>query len=328
MKTELFIDGDLITFIIAAAAEKREVEVKHVPSGKTKLFKTRTEFKKHMQASEKEITEDYVFRDIQKPDKLENVFNAIKYKITNIVDFVEADTYEVFTGGKDNFRDELPLPSKYKGQRENTLRPVHLKAALGYVADIYNSKPIKGHETDDELNICAYAALARGNKAVIATIDKDAYQAEGVHIFNFDKDPLTVELITSLGELRLQGTNKTVKGQGLKFFCYQLLYGDDSDNYSPYELKKNEGKFGSMSAYKLLVDLETEVDCLKKVIETYKKWYPEEFEYRCWQGKLHKADWKSMLSLYFKCAYMKRTKDDPSDVVEFFKQRGVDINEA
>lgn len=58
MKTVLVLDGDSIAYRCSAAAERRVITVTHEPTGKSKEFKHRTEFKKSMSEKGKEITED------------------------------------------------------------------------------------------------------------------------------------------------------------------------------------------------------------------------------------------------------------------------------
>lgn len=321
MKTVLFIDGDLIGFTIAAAAEKRLINVTHTPSGKSKIYKNRTEFKKSMQEKEKVITPDYVITDIQNADEPDKVEKAIKYKLRNLVDKLEADEYHLYNGGKNNFRMLLPLPDQYKGNRVDTIRPVNLGVAMDYIQSKFGSIVPDGHEADDELNIRAYEAKSMGYRPIICTLDKDANQAEGIEVYNWNDDTLT--LIDELGTLYIgEQKSKPVKGTGLKFLAFQLLFGDTSDNYCPYSLSKYS--FGEKSAFKLLVDLDSPEAVLNKIVETYKNFYPEPITYTSWNGQvIENADWKFMLSMYYKCAYMKRTQHDESDVNLLFAKYGI-----
>ena len=323
-QTILLIDGDLIGFTIAAAAEKRKIDVKHSPSGIVKQFKNRTEFKNLMKSKEKEITSDYVITDIQIPDTPAAVERSINYKLRNLVDLLEADRYEIFVGGKNNFRDTLPLPAPYKGNRDDSIKPVNLSVAVEHLREKFGAATPDGHEADDELSIRAYDILNRGHRAIICTLDKDAYQAEGIEVYNWNDEKLT--LIDPLGCIYIDESkvSKPIKGWGLKFFSYQLLYGDDTDNYSPYELSKYS--FGSKSAFNVVKDCTTEQEVLEAVVKTYKLFYPEPISYVAHTGEIvNNAYWKFMLDLYFKCAYMKRSPNDPSCSIEFFRKRNVEL---
>jgi len=328
MKRILLIDGDIIAYLCAAAAEERSIVVTHKPSGITKSFKTRTEFKKVMKSKNKEITDDYEIEDHQEPESPSFCFKVIRQKIEKIIKQTNADEYEVYAEDANNFRLDLPLPAgdkkpsdgRYKGQREDILRPLLLKDAKDYLKRIHKAHKSIGHETDDTLSIRAYEELSKGNIPIVSTIDKDAYQGDGIYVYNFNDDKPEVVQIPELGSLRYKAP--TVKGEGLKFLCFQWLWGDSSDNYHGYQLANTT--FGAKSAYDLLVDLTTVKECLEVVIKKYKEWYPEPFEYQSWEDKTIKADWKFMLELYFKCCWMKRSVDDPSDPRELFNKYGVD----
>ena len=325
-KTILYIDGDIASYMTAAACEKKTIIATHLPSGKSEPFKNKTELKKTLKEKGKELTLDYQIKEVQEAIPVEQCIKSLQQKIQNIVSAVEPDEYYVLVGGKNNFRDKLPLPSKYKGARKDILRPVHLKACLNYLKDAYRIPEIDGWEADDELSILGYNALSQGNKAVIATLDKDVMQGNGLLVYNENtKEPPW--LIDELGELYLKidtKGGKTVKGSGLKFLCFQWIFGDTSDCYSPYELSTYP--FGQISAYERLVDCKTVSECLRVVVKTFKDFYPEPFEYQCWQGLTHKADWYTMLELYFKCCWMKRSYEDLSDPLELFSKYGIELN--
>lgn len=329
MKTILLIDGDIQAYQNAAGCETRKIKALHKPSGKSKEFKNKTELKKALQAKGKTITDDYEIQDIQVPIEEEKCLNSLRLKIKNIVNKVEPDEYYVLLGGINNFRDNLPLPTKYKSSRKDNLRPVHLKACLEYMKESYRVPEINGHETDDELSIRGYESLEQGNKVIISTEDKDAYQGNGLYIFN-ENDSEEPFLIEELGSLYIKisgkdGKNKTVKGSGMKFLCFQWIFGDTSDGYSPYEL--SSWPFGQMAAYERLEACSSVKECLEVVIKTFKDFYPEPFEYKCWQGLTHKANWYTMLELYFKCCWMKRTPDDPSNPMDLFNKYEVTLKE-
>lgn len=324
-KTILYIDGDICAYQTAAACEKKTIVALHLPTGKSKPFKNKTELKKSLKEKGKELTSDYQIKEVQEAIPVEQCIKSLQQKVQNIVSAVEPDEYFVLVGGINNFRDKLPLPTKYKGGRKDILRPVHLKACLRYLKDAYRIPEIDGHEADDELSILGYTSIAKGCKSVIATQDKDANQGNGLWIYNENtKEPPW--LVDELGELYLKldaKGAKTVKGSGLKFLCFQWIFGDTSDCYSPYEL--STFPFGQISAYDRLEPCITVQECLEVVIKTFKDFYPEPFEYQCWQGLTHKANWYTMLELYFKCCWMKRSYEDPSDPLELFSKYGIKL---
>lgn len=322
-QTVILLDGDIVAFQHAAAAEKRTINVEHIPTGKTKAFKTRTEFKKAMQEKGKEITEDYLITDVQTPEPLEFCLSSVKAKINNLKNFLDTEEIEVYVSGQFNFRDELPLPSKYKGGRKDSIRPVLLKDSRNYLQTVHKAKSIDFIETDDEVTIRSYELLEQGKRPVICTVDKDAYQTQGVEILNLNSIGSGTILIPDFGELTYD-KKKGVKGIGMKFLCHQLIYGDATDCYSPYELVGPK-VFGEKSSYDLLDPLKSPQECLEAVIKQYKEWYPKPFQYVAWNGQVIQADWLAMLKLYWQCAYMKRTRDGSDTIEKFFGNYGVEI---
>lgn len=323
-KRVLVLDGDIISYVCAAAAEKRTILVTHSPSKIQKSFKTRTEFKKMMEEKNKPITEDYLIQDVQEAESPAFCMKVIRQKIEKLKKKTEADEVFIFAGEENNFRVNLPLPNPYKGNREDMLRPILLDQAKEYIRNVHKAVKSYSHETDDSVTIKAYDELAKGNLAIIGTIDKDAYQSVGIHVLNFDDPDFNPELIDELGSLYVK--KPAVKGSGLKFLCFQWIWGDTSDGYCGYDLANI--RFGAMSAYKLLNDKETVKDCLQVVIDTFQKWYPEEFEYTDFRGNTIKADWKFMLEMYYACAKMKTHAEDKLNPKELFEKYGIEYENS
>ena len=317
----LILDGDSIAYRCSAAGEERFIKVKHQPTGKEKIFKHRTEFKQSMLERGKEITEDYLIEDCQEPEPISYVINTIKNHIKRIEDEVKPDKTIIFAGEQFNFRLDLPLPKKYKGQRTDTIRPIHLQAAKKFLQNSYKAAEAVGKEVDDECCIAAYDALKLGYEPVMYFYEKDQYQLDGVTLLYDNTSYFEYETVPVLGSLRLE--KKAVKGLGLKFLAYQWVCSDPVDNYCAYDLSNT--KFGPKSAYNLLVDCESEKEVLNKVKEQFQKFYPEPFEYQDWKGETHKADWLSMLKLYYKACRMMRSQEDTLDAEDLFNQYGVEL---
>ena len=318
-KTILLIDGDIVAFRSAAIAEERSIEVTHGPTGIKKSFKNRTEFKDAMKSKNKVITEDYSITDVQDAVSPAVCNHTIKNIINKFKNDVQPDSVEIYVGGKNNFRDKLFLPSAYKGNRKDTIRPILLTDAKDYLKRSMGAKSIDGIETDDVLSYRGYEELAKGNKPVVATFDHDAQGHSGLWIYNFNEENPVPKLIPSLGEI--YSKNNDFHGTGLKMFAGQWCCSDRSDCYKAYELSKV--KFGPKKIIDLLAPLQTEKEVLEAVVKQFKTFYPEEFVYTAWDGSEHKADYKTMMDLYFKVSMMYRTKDDPLDYKAFLNSYGV-----
>lgn len=317
----LIVDGDLVAYIHAAAAETRTIIAKHLNSGREKEFKTRTEFKKFL--TDKNMTfepTDYQITDHQHPVDISFAISTLNKSLKTMQESTWTDNVEVYIGSGKTFRHELPLPSAYKSNRVNLIKPVHLTAVRNHMKRKWKAKVIEnGFEVDDVVTIRAYEALYSGQEAVLASTDKDSCQCQGIHLYNWSTENPQIQLIPDVGSLRREKV--TVKGDGLKFLAFQVLAGDTADTYQGYELSKFS--YGPVKAMKALVDASTEKEVMQIMFDEFKRLYPEEFEYTDCHGKEHVATWKDMLQLYWKCAYMKRTWNDPSDVYDFMDERGI-----
>ena len=317
----LIVDGDLVAYIHAAAAETRTIIAKHLNSGREKEFKTRTEFKKFL--TDKNMTfepTDYQITDHQHPVDISFAISTLNKSLKTMQESTWTDNVEVYIGSGKTFRHELPLPSAYKSNRVNLIKPVHLTAVRNHMKRKWKAKVIEnGFEVDDVVTIRAYEALYSGQEAVLASTDKDSCQCQGIHLYNWSTENPQIQLIPDVGSLRREKV--TVKGDGLKFLAFQVLAGDTADTYQGYELSKLS--YGPVKAMKALVDASTEKEVMQIMFDEFKRLYPEEFEYTDCHGKEHVATWKDMLQLYWKCAYMKRTWNDPSDVYDFMDERGI-----
>jgi hypothetical protein len=316
----LLIDGDVLAYRAAAVAEKREVQVIHKPSGVVKLFKNRTEFKDSLKSKEIAfVAEDYDITDKVEPLPLSIATGIIKRQIAEFKDKLFADRVLVYVSGKNNFRDSLPLPKKYKGNRVDMLRPVHLRATKLYMVKNHKAKICNNCESDDLLIIDGYKELAKGNIPILITVDKDANAYSKLSVYDFTQETPKVIVLPEFGGLR--DTGKKITGNGFIWFCFQWVFGDVGDFYRPNDLV--EDKFGEKAAFKLLKDCTTKKEALEKVVQQYKTWYPKEFTYNAWDGTTITADYKFMLQLYYCCARMKVTKDDAMDSEVFLREHGV-----
>ncbi len=320
METVLLIDGDVLSYRPAAASEVRSIKVTHNSSGVEKSFKTRTEFKALLKAKDKLGTLDkYTIEDVQTPSPISHCLHSINTTLRSLENALFPDKTEIWLSGKENFRNNLLLPTQYKAARGDMLRPLLLEQAKDYMLSQHKAKRATGIEADDILNIRAYEELAKGNKPIIVTNDKDAMQSEGVFLYDYTKDHPEVFEVPTIGYLTKD--KSTIKGCGLKFFAFQLLNGDPTDGFCPTDLV--DVRYGAVSAFKDLNDLEFADEILRKVISKYKEWYPEPFRYTAWNGVEVNATWETVLDNIFRCGYMKRSWNDPSDWRLFFAERGV-----
>ncbi len=316
---KVFVDADTLLYSAAAVNEERSIVVTHEQTSVEKQFKTRTEFKKYMQSKDKQITPDYIIKDVQTASPIENALHSVKVSAEGIISRFDFCDVTFVAGDSNNFRRDLPLPKRYKSNRESTLRPLHLKACHAYLKAKYNVVTPDGWEADDQVAILAYETLHQGEDACILAPDKDAKQFVGMKIGNYSTEPDQLLNVKVMHDVEL--FERSFKSYGIPWIAYQLLVGDSSDVYKPTDL--TTVKYGDVACYKDLITCKTPQEILLKVIAKYKQWYPDKFTYVDWNGVTHEADWKSMLELYFKCAKMKESMDDQLIAGEFFDKYGV-----
>lgn len=318
-QTVLIIDGDLTAYQAAAVVEKRSVEVLHIRSGRTRIFKTRTEFKDFLKEKNMEYKEgSYSFTDIQEAAPLSHACKIVKNMITSTTEKLKATMTEVWIGdNSSNFRNNLDLPVKYKGSRDDMLRPLLLKGTKEYLTSNNQGGVIQDIEADDQIIIRYFELEEQGHNPIVVTKDKDSRGCVGITLCNPDNEEGAIK-IPAFGWIRWNAEKKKIEALGLHNYCWQMLVGDNSDDYGPSDLHKK--KFGDKSALKLLENCKSIDELFQAVEDKYKEWFPEPITYTTWQGKEVQKDYKEILELYHSCVYMKRKKDDPTTFYSLWEE--------
>ncbi len=307
----LAVDGDEIVFKVAAACETRSVVAVNTVNGSEGVFPNKTAFKDFLHGLDVPA-EHYDLEDRQVAEPLKNAMATLKAKIMNLRAQFNTKNVEIYLGGNDNFRDSIPLPVKYKSNRDGTLRPLLLQELRAYLIEHYDAIVVHGQEADDLLCQRAFDGVKTKNKIIAVTQDKDSFSYTG-WIYNPEKDK-EPSFCADYGSLFINDKNE-VKGRGRIWLQHQVLLGDAADGYKPTDLVKIvKGKvkaFGEKASYKLLSGCTKEVDGWKVVHDQYLEWFGKEpFTYKCWQGVEHTIDYIDALQMYFDCARMRRWDGD------------------
>lgn len=352
------IDSDQTAYQAAAGAEERSILVTHKASGKQKAFKNRTEFygktkntvggwlkdqntnreAKALAAGKEFIPwtrDDFTIEDVQTPQPLEFCLQTLKMKVTGILNYLgfPRERCICVLGGKGNFRDDLVAPQVYKGNREDTLRPIHLKEARQYLVEHFNAKVIDGIEADDYLSKLAYEGFKHYKKTgkfsyIVVSFDKDQ-KGNPCLLFDPMKDdkthtwkyPFPMLIDDSMGEVWVE-KNK-VKGWGRKFFGYQMLCGDSTDNIRPYQDLLPKRSFGDAAALKILAGTNTEKEMWSAIVDQYKTWYPDGVKFTDWKGDNQEMTAGQWASIIFQMLYMKLEDDDKTTLGKVLRNVGV-----
>ena len=236
------------------------------------------------------------------------IANNIDARIMNMKRRLGAKKVRVFLSGKDNFR--FVIQPDYKANRDGAWRPYNLENAQAYVKTMYDAEWRNGLEADDLVAI----HQKDDNSTVIATIDKDIPQVHGWH-YRWETQHRGEALfkVTGEGDLRIElrgkQKKKEVKGDGQRFFFWQMLTGDPTDGImgcgarvtKVFKSGKKAGQkyqsregLGPIAAYDLLKFAISPAKCLDIVIRQYKKQFG--------------TKWSEQLLMNGRCLYMVNQK--------------------
>jgi len=121
-----------------------------------------------------DLTEYAVTKD-KEVEPVENVLYSVKHTIKSICKSLKTKEYVVYLSQGECYRHKRATLSKYKGNRDNTPRPVHYQAARDYLLEHCDAVICDTIEADDAL------ALNQTKDTCICSIDKDLMQIEGRH---------------------------------------------------------------------------------------------------------------------------------------------------
>lgn len=321
------LDMDAIKYAAASAGEKRTIRVTHHQLGIDEVFNNRTEFygglKKdggYLAVINKGRTapispEEFIIEDIQTPDALENVLWLAKSMTEKWLRAVQADTHIGFLGKGDSWRVERSTILKYKGQRDDMLRPLHLDTVANYLTRHYNVRIVEGLEADDWCVIEAY----QDPTAIVLAIDKDAAGCP-TNVFNPSKPELGVINCNQLGRIYKDSKGK-IRGYGRLFMYHQVCSGDTIDNY-----KANSAspiKWGPAASFKMLHECKSDKEAFAAMKAVYQKLYPKPRVVTGWRGDEIEVDWQYMLNENFDMARMLRWETDKVVATEVLDKMGL-----
>lgn len=319
----LIVDADTVVFRIASASDKKTI-IAESPKGAKRSFKNRTEFKKFLtKNSALHRLNDYKITDHIEAEPLSFCLKTLKRKIENLKKDTGSDYCEIYFGGSGNFRLDLPLPVKYKGQRPPE-KPTHLKEGHEYYVKNYGSKEIIGVETDDVVQQrLVEIAKQDGVKAFLATIDKDAYQVFDEVEYNIVdiRENKIFNIQGGFGELHFLEESSKLKGSGFIWLMSQIFLLDSADNYKMNKHYKKQ--YGQKTFYNDFKNLKNHKEVLEKMISLWENLLPEKNEYVDFLGNNQIKTRLELAELYFSCAYMRLKAKDDTNFESFLKKYNV-----
>ena len=190
----------------------------------------------------------------------------------------------MLTKGGNCFRTHLATMKKYKGNRDNLVKPPYYQELRDYLTSELKAPVYHKWEADDVACMSMTKCNADPSKyAILAAIDKDLEQQEGRHV-NPNKKKEGVYVVTKL--------------EGLKSFYKQMLMGDVADNIPGLP------RVGAKSKHVVnLMECGTELECFALVWKAYQKAY---------------GDYLTVVPWWWDDKKMTKPKDDSEPVPVYF----------
>ena len=327
MKTAI-IDGDAIRHPVASKGEKRTVHIVHKQSGDEYNVNTRTEFYGHWKKKEGGLlaeinkssdspiqADEFTYTDVQTPEPVSNVLHTCKLYTENLIKAASADDFKIYVGKGKVWRVEHSTILEYKGNRAESIRPLHMDEVTNYLCRKFGAEVVEHYEVDEILVMDCYK---RKDRFAVAN-EKDAYYCP-MQLFDTSKPSLGIQNCDQYGKLWKDAKGK-VRGIG-RLWMYQLICSNDSaDNY--YANSATDMKWGEKSSFDILSKCSNDKDAWEAMYGIYKILYPEPKVVTGWRGDSIEVDAAYMLQENFTMCHMMRFKDDFPNVKEIMDKMGI-----
>lgn len=327
-KLTSIIDLDYVKYASASVGEKRSIIVTHKSSGREKKFSTRTEFYGRDKAksggwlgelnSKRDspfTVDEFEITDQQIAEPIDHVLQIAKTQVEGDLKRLGTNKYKAFLGKGDSFRVELSTLKKYKGNRKDMLRPLHMDAVTEYLERKFKAEIVTSIEADDRCVIEAY----NNPNAVIQGLDKD-YYGQPVKFFNVNRPDEGIQDCNQFGSLWLDDKGD-VRGIGRMHLYWQMASNDTSDNYAAN--CSSEIKWAGKSAYKSLVEAKTDTEAWEKLKGIFQYLYPEEKAVLGWRNDTINITWDYILNEMFVMARMLRFEGESLNAYDVMDKLGV-----
>lgn len=217
----VLVDGDIFRYRCGFAAERNYYLVELTNANDHKEWKE-FDYKKEAEAYGRRVVANVSasYRVWQRKEiqPVENCLQIVKLSLTQVIEdirvkFKEEVETRVYLSGKGNFRETAAVTKPYKGNREDTAKPMYYKEIGEYLRTTYNAITTEGIEADDAIGISATECRERQVACCVVSNDKDLRQIPGNHYNWVTKEFFSV----------------SPKEAKTRFFI-QLLAGDPTDN--------------------------------------------------------------------------------------------------
>ena len=240
---------------------------------------------------------------------VEHCYKVLDNYIANLKKKVKGKRWRFFIGRGELYRDQQATLYKYKGNREGVEKPYHFNAVKDYMESKHETTVVRMLEVDDVVSVFVckdYKRNYQDPKQLLIAIDKDLDCSVGAR-YNPDKDKwYYIEQEEADYNFAIQTLTGDWSTDGIKGLP------NVSDEFrEKYKLSKRSG-VGKATAQAILQDLKGESlqTLYGRVLEAYKSFYPNPYEYTSWDGKQLKATPEDVLDENCSLLFMMRNKDE------------------
>ena len=295
----LIYDADILSYKIASVTEFKYLYTS--PEGDEYKVKSKKSFKAYCEENGLDI-DSFTVENVQIAEPVGHAIKSMNDSVAKVMEYCGCNKVEFYIGGSGNFRNDAPLPTPYKTNRKETVRPIHLTALKDYLIKYKGAKKVTTQEADDVVAYRMRTLYKQGIRATLYSCDKDALGNVDHKLQMYD--PTKEDIIVSEGGVgSIELVKSKLKGKGLKFLIYQACNGDPIDSYSPKPFFNK--KYGDSSFYKDFNDCKTEVEVLEKFVEVAKRLVPDNVSYTSFNGQLMELNRKELFEMYFTLCKMK-----------------------
>ncbi len=376
-------DFDGVVYRVCANMENLLVKIEHTTEYVTEILPNVTAFKgrgksisenswlgvknmeRELEGKDSWKVEDFTVTQFQemkmeKDKAIEQAKIQIFMKIKQVKQQYGIPNVKLLLGGGSSFRESLDQAKKYKGGRDNTLRPLLLKEIREWVLSELDSefsdpledgRVIECDDTSSMYGVLGYKHFRKTGKFNYLELspDKDSLAQSGKLLINPDthtgehnplrgkfKYPQAMLIHTSdkdIGDVELEikggakSTSKVFRGYGFKYLAYQSILGkDQADSYNC--LGDIGISLGDVEAYKILKPCKTAKEVLQVCLDVAAEKTPYGVQYTSHKGEGLDVDTLTYLNNYFKTAYMLRSTTDTTSLFDICKAFHVDTSKV
>tara|TARA_B110000285_G_scaffold232121_1_gene302436 strand:+ start:638 stop:1549 length:912 start_codon:yes stop_codon:yes gene_type:complete len=275
-KRTAIIDGDIVVYRAGFASQTYIHKIVDQEGDVLEEFSSKAEANDfvEMLSLQEDVTPQIVSETL--PASQDDVDMIVDTMIKNIVVNSKSTDYIVYLTGSTNFRNEVATLKVYKGNRADSVRPVHYSYIREYIADKHPTITSDNCEADDLCAMRLYDEFKKAQaskrksdcEAILCSIDKDLRNIPGHHY-----------------NIKSKVSDWVSPKEANRHFALQLLTGDGTDNIPGISfLSDGVKKVGPKTAEKMIGEATTIEELYQAVITVY-----QEFVVSDWESKLQEV---------------------------------------